>query len=77
MSKKSHNNYGKIKVRTNDTSVSFQIDFNADLTVGSLEFFKEQVKFPILAEDIEKHCQKETPTTQKDERKLKIKSHFI
>ena len=69
-SKKSYQNYGKIKVRTNDTNISFQIDFNVDLTIGSLEFFKDQIKFQVAKESIETFCQSKSSNTQKDESKL-------
>ncbi len=69
-SKKSYQNYGKIKVRTNDTNISFQIDFNVDLTIGSLEFFKDQIKFQVSEESIETFCQSKSSNIQKDESKL-------
>ena len=69
-SKKSYQNYGKIKVRTNDTNISFQIDFNVDLTIGSLEFFKDQIKFHVAVESIEAVCQSKSSNIQKEESKL-------
>jgi hypothetical protein len=40
-------NYGKLNIKTNNTNISLQMDFNVDLSIGSLEFNKEQIEFMI------------------------------
>ena len=46
-SKAPSQNYGKLNIKTNNSNVSLQIDFNVDFNVGSLEFNKDQTEFMI------------------------------